>query len=91
LDFLLCPEGQIMLGKLFGVGEVINLLDYVPYIETYGVLLLIGIICCTKLPEKLLLKKDGNILSLILLLGIFWGSIYYMYIGADNAFLYFSF
>lgn len=82
---------KIMIGKLFGIGDAINVLDYIDYIQTYGILIIAGIICCTKLPEKLLLEKGNNIFCMILLLIVFWCSIYYMYIGADNAFLYFSF
>ena len=57
-----------MLGRMFGIGEAINALDYIEYLYTYGILFIIGIICATKLPEKLLLKKENNIVSLFYLL-----------------------
>ena len=82
---------KTMLGRLFGIGEAINALDYIEYLYTYGILFIIGIICATKLPEKLFLKKKSNIVSIVVLIAVFWVSIYYMYISADNAFLYFSF
>lgn len=81
----------IMLTKLFTWSEGLYLLDFVKYAEIYGSLIIIGIICATKLPEKLLLTKTNTWLQKLLLLAIFGSSIYYLYIGLNNPFLYFSF
>lgn len=81
----------IMFNKLFTWNEGLYLLDYVKYCKMYGTLIIVGILCCTRLPEKLLLKKQNDILQMLLLIIIFWSSIYYLYIGLNNPFLYFSF
>lgn len=81
----------IMFSKLFIWNEGLYALDYIKYGKMYGALIIIGILCCTKLPEKLLLENQSNILQMLLLMIIFWSSIYYLYIGLNNPFLYFSF
>ena len=81
----------IMFSKLFTWSEGLYLLDFVKYAKIYGILIIVGIICATKLPEKLLLSKQNNLLQKLILLTIFCGSIYYLYIGLNNPFLYFSF
>lgn len=65
--------------------------DYIKYGNTYGVLLIIGGIFCTKLPLKLYTKLKDNILGTTILLIIFWVSIYLIYIGRNDPFLYFRF
>ena len=82
---------QIFFSKLFGFDKGIYSLDYIKYVKTYGMLLILGIICCTKLPKKLLLRKSTNTVQSIILLVLFWTSIYYLYKGLNNPFLYFSF
>lgn len=81
----------IMLTKLFTWSEGLYLLDFVKYAKAYGGLIIIGIICATKLPEKLLLTRTNTWFQKLLLLFIFATSIYYLYIGLNNPFLYFSF
>ena len=81
----------IMLRKLFTWSEGLYLLDFVKYAKNYGILIIVGIICATKLPEKLLLTKNNTWFQKLLLLVIFGSSIYYLYIGLNNPFLYFSF
>ena len=41
--------------------------------------------------DLLLIKKQNNIFTISLLIIIFCSSIYYLYIGLNNPFLYFSF
>lgn len=82
---------QSFFSKLFSFDKGIYALDYIKYIKNYGMLLVFGIICCTKLPQKLLLRKSTNTVQSIILLVLFWTSIYYLYKGLNNPFLYFSF
>lgn len=91
--FAITDLGQlgIMFNKLFNFSEGLYVLDYLKYLKMYGILIIIGILFCTNLPQKILLKKSNSILQMILLFIIFWVSIYYLYIGLNNPFLYFSF
>ena len=82
---------QIMFSKLFIWNEGLYILDFVKYIKIYGILIIAGIVCATKLPEKIFLTKKNTILSTLLLALILASSIYYLYIGLNNPFLYFSF
>lgn len=81
----------IMFNRLFIWNEGLYLFDYIKYIKLYGGLIIIGIVCCTGLVEKIFLNKEINIFQMILLIIIFWSSIYYLYIGLNNPFVYFSF
>lgn len=81
----------IMFNKLFTLSDGLYALDFVKYVEIYGLLIIVGVLCSTKLPEKILLKKKTTILQIVLLTMIFLSSIYYLYIGLNNPFLYFSF
>jgi len=82
---------KVMFSRMFTGVEGLYPLDYIKYAKTYGLLLIAGIVCCTKLPERFLLKKENSVLELIILLVIFWTASYYVYMGVDNTFLYFNF
>ena len=81
----------IMFKKMFTFNEGLYLLDYIKYFKIYGILIISGIICSTGVVEKLIIKKQNNIFTISLLIIIFCSSIYYLYIGLNNPFLYFSF
>lgn len=85
----------IYMGKLFPFfGEQAAPLfegDYIKYGKMYGFLLIVGFIFSTNIPRKLYEKWKGSILAAILLLAIFWGSVYCLYMGMDDPFLYFRF
>ena len=81
----------IMFKKMFTFSEGLYLLDYIKYFKIYGILIISGIICSTGVVEKLIIKKQNNIFTISLLIIIFCSSIYYLYIGLNNPFLYFSF
>lgn len=81
----------ILLTKLFSYSEGLYKLDFVKYLNIYGILILIGIVCTTKIPKKLFITKKNTWFQTIILLLIFSMSIYYLYIGLNNPFLYFSF
>ena len=85
---------KIMFEKLFPFlcsNEVIDNLDFVKYIKDYGILMIISLICSTKLPKNLIEGKEYNWIEIVALLAIFWLSVYLLYTGLSNPFLYFSF
>lgn len=65
--------------------------DYLKYLRLYGVLLLLGIVFCLPWPKKLWKKLDKSPLSIPILLAIFWSSVYCLYRGLNDPFLYFRF
>lgn len=84
-------ELGIMLSKMFSTSTGVYAIDFVKYAKQYGALLIAGVICCTSLPHKILLKDNDSNLRLILLFVLFWVSIYFLYNGLHNPFLYFQF
>ena len=74
-------------------GEPINVFagDWLKYGEMYGILLAIGLLFCTDLPERLYEKFKHTAWSTPVLLAIFWGAVYCLYIGLNDPFLYFRF
>ena len=65
--------------------------DFVPYLKRFWYLLIIGGIFSTELPYKLYNKIKDNVFGWIFLLAVFWGSIYCIYRGLNDPFLYFRF
>ncbi len=61
------------------------------YLREYGVLLLVCVLCSTSLPMDFYQRFKKNKLVVFCLLVIFWFSIYQLYIGKNNPFLYFRF
>ena len=66
-------------------------LDYIRALVTYGPLFIVCIIFATPLPMRLYKRFKNNPITLVLLLLIFWGSIYMLAVGENNPFLYFRF
>lgn len=71
--------------------SAVNALDYIKYVQDYGVLFLLGILFATPLPlsiyKKFEKKWSGNLVILI----IFGLSMYYLTISTNNPFMYFNF
>lgn len=65
--------------------------DYVKYLEIYGKYFIAGILFSTKLPEIIYKKIKNSYIGIAVLLTIFWLSVYCMYQGMDDPFLYFRF
>lgn len=65
--------------------------DYIIQLKDYGSLLAIGLLFCTNIPEKILLKLRSKSLDIPVIFIIFWISIYYLSMGMNNPFLYFRF
>lgn len=86
---------RIYLYKLFPflgkAGEVLFAEDYIKYGKLYALSLILGLLFATGLPEKMYQRYKNTIPVILMLLGIFWLSVYCMYIGMDDPFLYFRF
>ncbi len=65
--------------------------DYIKYWGIYGKYFIAGILFSTKLPEFIYKKIKDSFLCIIILLAVFWFSVYCMYQGMDDPFLYFRF
>lgn len=65
--------------------------DYILKAEAYGIFLLVGLVCCTDLPVRVYRRLKDTVWGVLLLLAIFWGSVYCLYMGMNDPFLYFNF
>ncbi|MDE5937013.1 MAG: MBOAT family protein, partial [Ruminococcus sp.] len=65
--------------------------DYIKYWGIYGKYFIAGILFSTKLPEFVYKKIKDSFMCVIILLAVFWFSVYCMYQGMDDPFLYFRF
>ena len=84
---------QILFAKLFPFVEVGKSFagDYLRSLKSYWYHFLIAGFLSTPLPSKLFGKIKSPIISGVILLAVFWGSVYCMYQGMDDPFLYFRF
>lgn len=84
----------IYLSRLFPVqGNYLGAFagDYIKYLSLYGVIFAAGILLCTKLPTWLWNKCRKNFIGKMILFIIFAASVYCMYMGLNDPFLYFRF
>ena len=82
----------IFLGKLFGVcAKALNPNDYVIWLKDYGVLLSIGVLFATPLPQKLWDKFRENAFADVLLFVLFWVVVYFAATSASDPFMYFQY
>ena len=65
--------------------------DYIKYGKMYGPTILIGIILSQPVLVKVYQKYKTKWWMSLILLALFWGSVYYLYLGLDNPFMYFNF
>lgn len=79
-------------GRLIGIGGT-NIFagDFIKYGKTYGILLIVGLLFSTSLPQRIYLKIKNTIIIIPILLAIIAGSMYCLYIGMNDPFLYFRF
>lgn len=97
LFFAVTDLGQleIYLRKLFPffgkAGEVLFANDYIKYGKMYALSLVLGLVFATKMPLRIYKHFKNQWWMLLILLAIFWLSVYCMYIGMDDPFLYFRF
>lgn len=69
----------------------INTNDYKTAIMQYGIFFLLAIICSFPLPQKLYQKYKKTFVVTVIILIIFWVSVYRIMTSASNPFLYFRF
>ena len=86
----------IYLGKMFGwIGVekawTLNWHVTVEAVKRYGLIFLAAFLLSTYFPEKIYKKYNRRIWFLMILLAVFWGSVYQMMTAASNPFLYFRF
>ena len=85
-------ELGVYLGRLIGVGgSVIDKLDFVRYLGSYGWKLALGILFATPLPRKLFRPIRSTVLGTIILFAVFAAVIYCVSIGSNDPFMYFNF
>lgn len=65
--------------------------DYLKYGKQYGIVFLAAILFCSMLPEKIYKKYHHTFWATLILVILFWGCIYCMYLGMDDPFLYYQF
>ena len=75
----------------FGTGVAVNQGDFAKYLGIYWPFFAAGILLCIPVFYNVLVWKRRNPLVLLLLLAVFWVSIYFSSISAGNPFMYFSF
>lgn len=82
-------------GRLIGIsaseGGTVFAGDFTKFINLYGGLMAICAVLSVSGPAKLFNKIKDNVLGSLILFAIFWGSIYCLYIGLNDPFLYFRF
>ncbi|MBR6969028.1 MAG: MBOAT family protein [Ruminococcus sp.] len=65
--------------------------DYITHWKTYWKYFTAAIIFSTRLPEAIYKKMKHSVLTALVLLAVFWASVYCMYKGLDDPFMYFRF
>lgn len=79
-------------GRLIGLnGKYVYAGDYAKYFRNYGIFLVIGLLCATDYPEKLLHKVTNKWTQMLIYLALFIGSVYCIYKGMNDPFMYFRF
>lgn len=65
--------------------------DFVKQLQNCALPLFAGLICCSGLPRKIYEKTKYSVLMTLVLVLLFWGCVYSMYLGLDDPFLYYQF
>lgn len=79
-------------GRLIGIGGTnIYAGDFIKYGKTYGILLTIALVFSTAVPQKIYQKIKDTVLIIPILAAIVAGTIYCLYMGLNDPFLYFRF
>lgn len=82
----------IYLQRLIGLGgEAVFYQDYIKYASQYGMLLAVGVLFCTPVPYRVWDRVKRPWAEVILLVVVFLTSVYYLYQGMNDPFLYFNF
>ncbi len=80
-------------GRLIGIsaGGVVFAGNFSKFLHTYGVLMAVCAVLCVSGPEKLFDRVKDSVAGSAVLFAIFWGSVYCLYIGLNDPFMYFRF
>ena len=70
---------------------MVNAMDFVKYVQDYGILFFIGILFSTPLPQKIYQKFEKKWLGNLTVLVVLGLSMYYLTILTNNPFMYFNF
>lgn len=82
----------IYLQRLVGLGGInVYAGDFLKYLSQYGIFLLLGLVFATRLPEKLFWSIPRKPLRYVLLAAMLAASVYGIYMGMNDPFLYFQF
>lgn len=82
----------IYLGRLVGIGGTsVFAGDYIKYGKTYALLLVAGLLFSTPIPQKIYSRIKDSFLIIPVLIAIVAGTIYCLYMGLNDPFLYFRF
>jgi len=85
----------IYFGRLFpfigGEGIAVNPMDIVRYGQSYGIMMLTGVILCVPAVFDNIWKHRKNVIVLLVLTVVFWYSVYFMASSAGNPFMYLNF
>ena len=82
------------LGNMVGIHNstvMVGMQQLIRYLQEYWVLLIACILFATPLPGKMYHKYRDRWFAVIIILVIFWFSVYEIMVGANNPFLYFRF
>ena len=87
------PQLGIYLGRMFGiVGRIgVHSGDWQNALRDYGVLLLVAVLGCTPLAEKLYRKGKEHWLGKLGLAVLFWVCVWRLMVEGNNPFMYFSY
>ena len=80
--------------RLFQIGVTSGYVysgDYVKYGKEYGIVLLLSLFFTTRVPQKLWKRIKNTYTGQFILIDIFVGAVYCLYIGLNNPFLYYQF
>lgn len=82
----------VFMQRLFGFGApILNPIDFLPHLKTYGWLLTAGVILATPLPKWVWNKVRNYWAVDILLFVLFWICAYYIATAAQDPFMYFQY
>lgn len=86
-------EVKIYFGRLFSIipGLNVNTYDFFKYLNTYKWLFAAGIFFCIPLAWNWFVRHEKSFICTLVLLIVFWYSVYQLANGLNNPFLYFKF
>jgi len=83
----------IYAGRLIGIdaGGAVFEGEFAKFVDMYGILMVVCAVLSVSGPAKLFNRMRDGVIGAVILFAIFWGSVYLLYIGLNDPFLYFRF